>query len=244
MKNILITRVLIGLATLLLAGPAWAQQVSSTVSEDNGATTNNFDVNQDVYITPANHPAVITSGSGYDFTSQTLPSTISTITITLTVIDGDSGVSDFDFNNLRLYLGGAATFAPNPPTPIGDGKQNIVTYTGGVNTGIVLNGFEGSGLLDTLTFSASVDSTTSLAILAEIASHSGFLPAYLVSTNTANDTLAAPNEMFLGNDSQDALTTLTFNAVTEVPEPSTYFAAALALLAMLTPKVRRSRKAA
>jgi PEP-CTERM motif-containing protein len=240
MKNIFTTRVLIGLVTLLLAGPAWAQQVSSTVAEDNGATTNNFDGNQDVYGTP-NHPAVITSGNGYDFTLATLPASIGQITITLTVFDGDSGIGDFDFDHLHLYLGGTATFAPNPPTPIGDGQRNIVTYTGGVDTGILLNGFEGSGFTDTLTFTANVDpNTTGSAILAEIASHGGFLPAYIVTDNTASDTLATPNEMIVGNpDIFDATTTLML----AVPEPSTYFGASLALLGLLGAKIRRSRKA-
>jgi len=67
----------------------------------------------------------------FDFTGQSYGSLISITSIKLsglTIFDGDTAPSDFDFNNLRLYLDG-------------------------IDTGTLLNGFR-SDMLDTLDFSA------------------------------------------------------------------------------------------
>ena len=248
MKNIPTTRVLIGLTALTLAGSAWAQQVSSTVDEDNGATvTSSFDTNQTIYSgTPpnpsvGNFAAVVTTASGYDFTGANAPTTISTITFTMTMIDGGSAIGDDDFNHLSLVLAAPGNFQVVPGAlalpPFG-------LLTSGANTGIVLNGFRDGGI-DTWTFQTTVNAATSSAILSQLTAGSGFLGAYIVSDNPIDAYPTGGNEVFIGNDALDATTTLTFNApITEVPEPSTYFAAGLALLGLVSPRIRRRRKAA
>jgi hypothetical protein len=116
--------------------------------------------------------------------------------------------------------------------------------TSGANTGIVLNGFRDGGI-DTWTFQTTVNAATSSAILSQLTAGSGFLGAYIVSDNPIDAYPTGGNEVFIGNDALDATTTLTFNApITEVPEPSTYFAAGLALLGLVSPRIRRRRKAA
>src|SRR5438270_5102439 len=96
---------------------AHGQSITSAVSEDNGATNSAGDGNQAIYDVPANHPAIVNSGqgganTGYDFSSgannyTNLGGTISQITFTMTMQDGDSGsaaqqggTADFDSNHL------------------------------------------------------------------------------------------------------------------------------------------------
>ena len=123
---------LLGTALLLLPVPAAATTITSTVEEDNGATTNATDAgnttpddNQDVYDAPNNHPGVLTTGggatgTGYNFSSSYSALTqISAISITLTMLNGSSAtaaqettggnptsIDDYDVNELVLYLGG------------------------------------------------------------------------------------------------------------------------------------------
>src|ERR1700676_3485067 len=105
-----------------------AASISSTVNEDNRATTNGTDQNQDVYQIQAgvaNHPAVVTAGTGYDFSSSYLSLTSNQpITLTLTMFDGDTGAGQFDLNHLHFFVGGTR----NATTGV---------YTGGIDTGIV-----------------------------------------------------------------------------------------------------------
>jgi hypothetical protein len=192
-----------------------ATTITSTVNEDNRATTNGTDQNQNVYdfanSLPANHPAIVAAGTGYNFSSSyTSLTSINQITLTLSMFDGNSGTNtsdptNFDFNHLHFYLGG------NYVAQTG-------LYTGGIDTGIVLNGFRGNAFVDTVTFSLQVNpSTTGAAILSALQANGGIIQGYVVSDN-ANDTALAPNELALTNDLNNALTTLTFS---NVPEPTT-----------------------
>lgn len=219
--------------TLALASTiATAATITSTVNEDNRATTNGVDQNQDLYDVLANHPAVVTAGAGYDFSGSFASLTsINHITLTLTMFDGNSASntsdpSNFDFNHLHFFLGG--TF--NAATGI---------YTGGIDTGIVLNGFRGNGFLDTLTFSLALNpATTGAAILSALQASGGILPGYVVTDNP-NDTQIAANEVALANDLNNATTTLSFS---DVPEPTTFALLGTALLFALAPQVRRFRR--
>lgn len=206
---------------------AKAVDISSTVNEDNRATTNGTDTNQDLYDVLANHPAVVTAGTGYDFSSSYMSLTsIQQITLTLSMFDGDSGAGQFDLNHLHFYLGGTR----NATTGI---------YTGGIDTGIVLNGFRGNGFIDTLTFSMLVDpATTGAAILSALNANGGILAGYVVSDNP-NDTQIAPNEVALTNNLNNATTTLTLSSV---PEPASCVLFGAGALILLAPQVRRFRK--
>ncbi len=211
---------------------AKAVDISSTVNEDNRATTNGTDTNQDLYDVLANHPAVVTAGTGYDFSSSFMSLTsIQQITLTLTMFDGNSGTdandpTNFDLNHLHFYVGGTR----NATTGI---------YTGGIDTGIVLNGFRGNGFIDTLTFSILVNpATTGAAILAALNTNGGILPGYVVTDNP-NDTQIAPNEVALTNNLDNATTTLTLSSV---PEPVSCLLFGAGALVLLAPRVRRFRK--
>jgi hypothetical protein len=237
-------------ATLGL-GVSHGQTITSTVSEDNGATNSAGDGNQAIYDVGAanmaiNHPAIVNSGqgaanTGYDFSGgannfTNLGGTISQITFAMTMQDGNSGsaaqqgVADFDFNHLFLYL--AAPSAYNSTTGV---------LTGGVNTGIVLNGFRGLGLQDTQTFTMSIDpGTTGAAIVTELTTGAGHLDAFVVSDNPM-DTVVQPNEVFVGNDAKNATTTLTLSAMA-VPEPTSCALFGLGTLLIVGPQVRRFRR--
>jgi hypothetical protein len=126
------------------------------------------------------------------------------------MFDGNSGTNtsdptNFDFNHLHFYLGGTY----NTQTGL---------YTGGIDTGIVLNGFRGNAFVDTVTFSLQVNpATTGAAILSALQTNSGIIQGYVVSDNP-NDTGLAPNELALTNSLNNAMTTLSFS---NVPEPTT-----------------------
>ncbi|MBV9656764.1 MAG: PEP-CTERM sorting domain-containing protein [Verrucomicrobia bacterium] len=204
------------LALLLAAAPVRATSVTSTVSEDNGATHHagqGTQADQAIYDGPVNHPAIVNTVSGYNFTganSYLNLNNISQITFTMTMQDGDTGAGNFDVGHLSLYLAAPSAMTYNATTG--------VVLTGGVNTSIVLNGFRGNGFQDTNTFTLSINSgTVGAAILAQLSTGAGVLDAFVVSDN-AIDTAANPNEVFVGNNNSDALTTLTLS---DVPEPTT-----------------------
>jgi PEP-CTERM motif-containing protein len=237
MKNPFPFRRWIGLLTvttlILCAAHSKATTITSTVNEDNRATTNSTDQNQNVYDfannLPANHPAIVAAGTGYDFSSSyTSLTSINQITLTLTMFDGNSGTNtsdptNFDFNHLHFYLGGTY----NAQTGL---------YTGGIDTGIVLNGFRGNAFVDTVTFSLQVNpATTGAAILSALQANSGKIQGYVVSDNP-NDTALAPNELALTNDLNNALTTLTFS---NVPEPTTTALLGTSLLLGFSRRLRR-----
>ena len=237
-----------GLAAAFALGfalPAAAQSVTSTVQEDNGATNNatndpgsTNDGNQDIYTgAGTNHPAVIAvgggaTGTGYDFTGMTLPSSIMALEITLTVINGNSATAqeesdsggdpgqqtnDANYNELVLYLGGTY----DATTGLLTGGEEV-TQTGG--TPLYLNGLLGESLQSTQSYVANFDATEGAAILAQISN--GHLSAFIATLNP-DDTSAAqagtvgdgPAEVFVGNGDSpsDAATTLTL----AVPEPGT-----------------------
>ena len=123
-------RVLTGIVLALLCaflgtGTLKAVTVTSTVLEDNGATSNGLDGNQNLYSTPVAGNATITTAGGYTFAGSAYMSltSITSISITLTMQDGNSEAAQpdgFDYNHLQLSLGGTAT-------------------------GLTLNGFRGDG---------------------------------------------------------------------------------------------------
>ncbi len=226
---------LVALAQVVIAGLANAASVSSTVAEDNRTTTNGTDQNQNLYTVGGGveHPAIATGGTGYNFgTSWQSLTSISQITLTLSMFDGNAGTntadpSNFDFNHLHFYLGGTL----NAQTGL---------YTGGIDTGIILNGFRGGGLLDTQTITLAVDpNTTGAAILSALQSGNGTIAGYVVTDN-ASDTALAPNEVALTNDTNNATTTLTL--ATAVPEPGVCALIGSGLLMALAPRVRRFRR--
>ncbi len=190
----------VGLLALLCAclctGAAQALTLTSTVQQDNGATSNGLDGNQNLYSTPTAGNATITTAGGYNFTGtmyMTLTS-ITAISITLTVQDGNSEAAQpdgFDYNHLHLSLGGVAT-------------------------GFTLNGFRGDGLQDTFTFSGT---PTNAAALLTALKTNGTLVG-VITTDNPNDTITAPNEVYLGNDQNNATTTLSITGT--VPEPGTW----------------------
>jgi hypothetical protein len=232
-KKTLLQLSLIAISSALFLTPGWATTISSIVNEDNGATaTPGHGANQAIYDfasgLPANHPAIVAAGTGFDFSSTfSSLSAINSISFAMTMIDGDSASGNFDFNHLSLYLGGTY----NATTGI---------LANGINTGIVLNGFRGSGLLDTLTFTTNVSSTTGAAILSALSSSGGKIQAYVVSDNSSDTALAA-NEVFIGNDAHNAVATLAFSDVAVVPEPATVSLLGGGLL-LLAPRLKRLRR--
>ncbi|HEX8077540.1 MAG TPA: PEP-CTERM sorting domain-containing protein [Chthoniobacterales bacterium] len=112
-------------------------------------------------------PAELTA-SPWDFTGQPTLASIGFISITLTLIDGDSASGQFDFNHLFLALDG-------------------------VNTGLALNGFR-SGFQDTLTISGNISMSVSTMLLAQFADRQ--FVGTIVSDNQAS--IAMPNDIFVG----------------------------------------------
>ena len=178
--------------------------VTSTVLEDNGSTSNGLDGNQDLYSTPTAGNATITTAGGYAFAGTAYMSltSITSISITLTVQDGNSEATQpdgFDYNHLHLSLGGTAT-------------------------GFTLNGFRGDGLQDTLTFTGTP--TNAATILAALKTNGALVGT--ITTDNPNDTITAPNEVFLGNDQSNATTSLSITGA--VPEPGTWVGVGLGIL--------------
>ncbi len=200
-------------SVVLSAATASANTISSTVLEINGAVTQGDGANQALSTT---NPAKLTTPTGYDFSVDFSSLTsVMFIQVTLTMQDGNSSLTDgegFDYNHLFLGLDG-------------------------VNTGLVLNGFRGNGLQDTLTFSGVVNSTIGAAIFANL--QDGFLVGSIITDNP-NDTILSPNDIFVGNDGLNATTTLVLSDA--VPEPGTYALVAVGLLLVLAPKLRRLRR--
>lgn len=215
--------VLITVWVCLGVGAARALTINSTVQEDNGATVSTgHEPNQALFTggVAGMGNGVVTTTGGYDFT-QTMYMTLTNITsisVTLTIQDGNSGnvvgsnppTPDFDYNHLRLALDGT-------------------------DTGLILNGFRGNGLQDTFTFTGTpLNATTILASLKADGKLVG-----TITTDNPNDTAASPNEVYIGNDAGNATTALSITGA--VPEPGTWACLAVSLLSLVG--VRRSRRA-
>lgn len=187
--NLFILRAVVCIVAVGFSLSAHAASISATVLEQNGNTTpGDGNVHS---LTPASPAALTaTNTTGYDFGAQTLSSVMS-IQVTLTLQDGDSASANFDFNHLFLALDG-------------------------INTGLALNGFHGSGLQDTLTISGNVSPATGASLLAAFSDH---LFVGTIITDNASDT-AAPNDIFAGNNGLNATTTLVLNDTALVPEPT------------------------
>ena len=196
----------------LISPPAKATSISSTILELNGAVTQGDNQNQEL---TTSDPAELSVAPGYDFSANFSSLTsIMFIQVTLTVQDGNSSATDgegFDFGHLFLGLDG-------------------------INTGLALNGFRGNGLEDTLTFSGSVSPAIGAAIFTAL--QDGFLLGSIITDNPG-DSILAPNDLFIGNDTLTATTTLTLS---DVPEPTTVALIGAGLLLVLAPQARRFRK--
>jgi hypothetical protein len=159
-------------------------------------------------INPAGNPYIF-SAAQYNQLQN-----ISSINVTLTVFDGDSGVNqtggaNFDLNNLTLGLG----------------VPGVLTTAGGqmIDTGIKLNGFDsafinGSDITLTLTGSiagGTLSASSAAAVLALLQSptSNGQLSGLILDSTGAPDS----NGMTL---SENFSTTLSITG-TAVPEPST-----------------------
>ena len=223
--------------------------ISSTVLEDNGATTNATDPgnttpdpNQDVYINPNNHPGVLTTGggavgSGYNFSgSYPMLTGITAISITLTVLNGSSAtaaqetaggdptsVDDYDLNHIVLYLGGTYSSATGLT-----GGTEVLQADG---TPLYLNGLLTNDAQTTLTLSnVQISTATGNAILATLQTNGGFIAAY-VGTDNTNDSSPVegaagvgygPAELFLGDTGDPTTATATTTlSLSGVPEPGT-----------------------
>ncbi len=209
------------LCLLLGTGATQALTITSTVQEDNGATTDGLDTDQALYSSPVPNPAMATTAGGYDFTATNYMSltSITSISVTLTIQDGHSGTvpgsnpptNDFDYGHLRLALDGT-------------------------DTGLILNGFQGDGLEDTLTFmGAPLNAATILASLQSDGKLVG-----TITTDNPNDSITMPNYIYVGNDNADAITTLS---ITGVPEPGAWVGLGLgALLLMGRPAWKKRRQ--
>lgn len=200
----LIFRAVVCLTAMSFSLSSHATSISATVLEQNGNTVpGDGNVHS---LTPASPAALTaTNTTGYDFGAQTLGAIMS-IQVTLTLQDGDSASGNFDFNHLFLALDG-------------------------INTGLALNGFRGSGLQDTLTISGNVTPTIGASLLAAFSDHQ-FVGT--IVTDNANDT-SAPNDIFAGNNGLNATTTLVLNDTAQVPEPASialFFAGGIALIGL------------
>ena len=210
MKNTALTNlVIIAIATAIPAlAPAASITSTTPLFEQNGNTTpGDGNVHSLTPLSPAALTA--TNTNGYDFGLQTI-SSIMSISVTLTLQDGDSAMGDFDFNHLFLALDG-------------------------INTGLALNGFRGSGLEDTLTISGNISPTTSSALLASFADHR--FVGTIITDNAADTT--APNDIFVGNDGLNATTTLVLSD-TPIPEPASTALVCMGGLGLLV--LRRFRR--
>ncbi|WP_447983673.1 PEP-CTERM sorting domain-containing protein [Nitrospira sp. Nam74] len=105
-----------------------------------------------------NAPLAVVNEPGFDFVGQDYRSlrSVDRVSITLTLLDGDSAVGDRDFGKLTLMLEG-------------------------VNTGILLNGFRDSEL-DTLTITGFPSDEDKIQILAGL-QVDGHVSAWILSTD-------------------------------------------------------------
>ncbi len=159
-------------------------------------------------------PATLTTGTGYDFTSQPTITSIASISVTLTLQDGNSAMGEFDFNHLFLALDG-------------------------INTGLALNGFRGNGLEDTLTISGPVSPAVAMSLLAQFADKR-FVGT--IVTNNPNDTILQPNDIFVGGGPSGAEMAMTTLRITAVPEPATVALLGAGLLVAGGAQLRRFRR--
>ncbi|MDB6147224.1 MAG: hypothetical protein JWO45_888 [Spartobacteria bacterium] len=193
-----------GALAFLLSCTANAASISSTVAESN--------TQQQV---SSVMPGQLTGATPYTFSSSL--SSITSIQITLTLIDGDTAIGDQtagqpDFDRDHLFLG-----------------------LDGINTGIALNGFHGNALQDTLTISATISQTLSDALIAQFADKQFVGTIISDRVNSA----VSPNDMFVGNQNSNAMTTLT---LVGVPEPASVALLTAGLLLIIAPRVRRFRR--
>lgn len=214
-SSLRLVRLLAATGLALLSPSAKATSISSTILELNGATTQGDGQNQQLTTTD---PAELSVSPGYNFSANFSSLTsIMFIQVTITLQDGNSVAGDpmegFDFNHLFLGLDG-------------------------VNTGLVLNGFRGNGLQDTLTFSGTVSSTVGAAIFTNL--QDGYLLGTIITNNANDSTLLGGNDLFVGNDDFTATTTLVLSD--SVPEPTSVALIGFGLLLVLAPRVRRFQK--
>jgi hypothetical protein len=178
---------------------------------------------------PAGNPWTFSAAQYNQFQS------ITSISVTLTVFDGDSGANqsnpaaNFDFNNLTLGLG----------------VPGVLTTAGGqlIDTGIKLNGFDsalvnGSDITLTLTGAVAnntLSSATAAAVLALLKSPAsgGQLSGLILDSTGAVDS----NGMILSNGFS---TTLSITA-TAVPEPGTMTLLSFGALCNIGLALRRKR---
>jgi hypothetical protein len=183
-----LTIALIALASFcaLLTDIASADTVSSTVPESgfSGFTG-----------------GVTTFATFNNFGTPPFLSSINSITLTLTVSDGDTASGNFDFNNISLALSG-------------------------LNTGVLLNGFN-NGQTNTLTFGpTSIANAT--GILAAL--NTGTLIGQWVDSNPGDNSVTFPSNFNA---------TLTINGA-PIPEPASMLLwGALSGVALVGSRLRR-----
>jgi hypothetical protein len=197
--SVVLTFALIGLCL-----PTQAASISSTVDESN--------TQQQVSIAMA---GMLTGATPFTFSSSL--SSIGSISITLTLIDGDTAIGDQtvgqpDFDRDHLFLG-----------------------LDGINTGIALNGFRGNGLQDTFTITGTVSAAVSTQLLAQFTDQQFVGSIISDRLNSA----ASPNDMFVGNQDMNAMTTLVLS---DIPEPASVVLVGAGLLLLAGPAVRRFRR--
>lgn len=242
MKNVLT------LSILLLSIFAWSEAngltLTSTVAQSGANSDSNVPgvgtnggsgQNDPVPITGTivgNPPPTVVDPAGNPWTFSTAQvnqlTTIDSISITLSIFDGDSGSNqsfmgaNFDLNNLTLGLG----------------VPGVLTTAGGqlIDTGLKLNGFD-SALINgsdiTLTLSGNLAPATGAALLALLKSpaSNGQLGGLILDGNGTPDS----NGMVLASSH---MTTLSLTG-TAVPEPGTFSLVGLGLICGVGVVLRR-----
>lgn len=201
---------LLGVALLHLAGANAVQAQNTSLT----STVAESGLTQNLFAGPPESVGNLTSpGTPFTFAGSTSLISIQSFTLTLSIVDGDSAMGEVDFNSLNLRLDT-------------------------VNTGLLLNGFRGAGLSDTLTFNFTPSAAVASALLTDLQAD-GQLNAFVVdSTGTA----LQGNEMEFNNLNGDASTTLVING-TIIPEPATVGLLGVGLLAGAVTWARRRRRA-